>query len=200
MQVRIVRRCRWRRHQGDHAPATRPGATASVITWGAVLARPRRAGSAKGPAARRPRLEFHRGLSRLLTPFRCRSGPVRQSDRGRSLFTLDGHDLRDLPTNEKGKKHASRRSEGVREAAVAPRPRPTRVRRDGSCIDSPDGDAGFPGCPAGHLHLQRSWSRGHCSSTSTPPADAPTIVNLAHITPTSTSMAEPRHPRSRGAC
>ena len=150
------------------------GATASVITWGAVLR------DLVVPAATGPQrvvlglnsLEDYRAYSPHFGAI-----PGRFANRiAGGHFTLDGHDYT-LPTNEKGKNtlHGGPKGFGklpwhldhAEESAVR------------LVLHSPDGDSGFPGAVRATC-TYRLLDPGTLVVDLEAQTDAPTLVNLAH--------------------
>lgn len=150
------------------------GATASVITWGAVLR------DLVVPAPSGPQ-RVVLGLNSL-DDYRAYSPhfgaiPGRFANRiAGGRFTLDGRDYT-LPTNEKGKNtlHGGPRGFGKLpwhlDHAEA-----SAVRL---VLDSPDGDAGFPGAVRASC-TYRLLDPGTLVVELEAHTDAPTLVNLAH--------------------
>ena len=149
------------------------GATASIITWGSVLR------DLVVPAAGEPQrvvlglnsLEDYRKYSPHFG-----ATPGRFANRIASgQFRLDGRSYQ-LPLNEKGKNtlHGGPQGFGKRPWSIDA----VEDDRVTLVLDSPDGDAGFPG------HLRASCTYALQGATLvvdlTATSDAPTIVNLAH--------------------
>ena len=150
------------------------GATASVITWGAVLR------DLVVPAAHGPQrvvlglnsIEDYRAYS---PHFGALPGRFANRIAG-GRFTLDGTTYH-LPTNEKGKNtlHGGPKGFGKRPWRLDS----ADVASVTLVMDSPDGDAGFPGalratCTYALLEPGTLLVDLHAT------CDAPTIVNLAH--------------------
>ena len=150
------------------------GATASVITWGAVL-RDLVVPSAAGPQ------RVVLGLN-TLDDYRAYSPhfgatPGRFANRiAGGRFTLDGQDYT-LPTNEKGKTTLHGGPKGFGKLPW----RLDHAEADAVrlVLDSPDGDAGFPGAVRATC-TYRLLDPGTLAVTLDARTDAPTLVNLAH--------------------
>ena len=150
------------------------GATASVITWGAVLR------DLVVPAGGGPQrvvlglnsLEDYRQYSPHFG-----ATPGRYANRiAAGRFVLDGKPYQ-LPLNEKGKNtlHGGPQGFGKRVWTLVSADRSSVTLK----LDSPDGDAGFPGNLQAiciYALLEPSILLVELTATS----DAPTIVNLAH--------------------
>lgn len=149
------------------------GATASIITWGAVV--------------RDLIVPASNGLQRVVLGFdsldhyrqhspHFGAVPGRFANRiGAGRFTLDGRSYR-LSLNERGRNilHGGPRGFGTRPWSV----RSVEADRVTLTLDSPDGDMGFPG----HLSVTCTYALlapGTLSVTLEATTDAPTIVNLA---------------------
>ena len=150
------------------------GATASIISWGAVL-RDLIVPSSRGPQRVVLGLNSLEDYRQYSPHFGATPGRFANRIAG-GRFSLDGKDYQ-LPLNEKGKNtlHGGPNGFGKRpwRLASADENSVTLV------LDSPDGDAGFPGtlrATCVYALLEPSTLLVELTATS----DAPTVVNLAH--------------------
>ncbi len=150
------------------------GATASIMSWGAVL-RDLIVPSSRGPQRVVLGLNSLDEYRRYSPHFGATPGRFANRIAG-GKFRLDGKAYQ-LPLNEKGKNtlHGGPNGFGKRpwQLAAAEKNSVTLV------LDSPDGDAGFPGALRAtcvYALLEPSTLLVELTAT----CDAPTIVNLAH--------------------
>ena len=149
------------------------GATAHVITWGAVLRDlvvPASTGAQRVVLGLNS-LEDYRRYSPHFG-----ATPGRFANRiAHGRFSLDGHTYQ-LPLNEKGKTtlHGGPHGFGKRPWSIES----VKTDRVTMVLDSPDGDAGFPGALRAVCTYALTGSTLVVDLAAT--CDAPTVVNLAH--------------------